>query len=348
MTVVVRRVETTRLTVAVHEIDDRPVGRPVVLVHGNVSSSPFYYPLMNALAPSVRPIAVDLRGFGETATAPVDASRGLADYADDVWATVDALGLPDVDLVGWSMGGGVVMQMLLDRPGSVTSLTLINPVSPYGFGGSAGPSGALVSPASPGLGVGGGTANPAFVAALQAGDSTADSPASPRSVFRSFYVAPGWAGSNEDDYVASMLTTALGDDNYPGTFTTAADWPGLAAGSQGVLNTMSPEFCRLDGIVDLEPKPPIAWIRGELDQIVSDTSLFDLAQLGALGVVPGYPGLQVWPPQPMVGQTRAVLERYGPFTEHVVAGTAHSPHIEKIDEVAGIVQAFLDQVRPRL
>ena len=348
MTFVVRHVETARLTVAVHEIEDRPAGRPVVLVHGNVSSSPFYYPLMNQLAPSVRPIAVDLRGFGETATAPVDAGRGLADYADDVWATIDALALGPVDLVGWSMGGGVVLQMLLDRPAAVTSVSLINPVSPYGFGGTEGPAGGLVSPANPGLGVGGGTANPAFVAALRAGEATADSPASPRSVFRSFYVAPGWAGSGEDDYVASMLTTALGDDNYPGTFSTAADWPGLVAGNRGVLNTMSPEFCRLDGIVDLEPKPRVAWIRGELDQIVSDTSLFDLAQLGALGVVPGYPGTAVWPPQPMVSQTRAVLERYGPFAEHVVAGAAHSPHIEKIDEVAGIVQGLLDQVRPRL
>ena len=37
-------------------------------------------------------------------------------------------------------------------------------------------------------------------------------------------------------------------------------------------------------------KPPVTWVRGDADVIVSDTSLFDLAYLGSLGVVPGWPG----------------------------------------------------------
>ena len=41
-------------------------------------------------------------------------------------------------LVGWSMGGGVVLQLLRDRPAVVRSVTLVNPISPYGFGGTTG------------------------------------------------------------------------------------------------------------------------------------------------------------------------------------------------------------------
>ena len=57
-------------------------GAPVVLVHGNVSSSLFWQPLMLALP---RPtIAIDLRGFGDSEMLPVDATRGLRDWADDL------------------------------------------------------------------------------------------------------------------------------------------------------------------------------------------------------------------------------------------------------------------------
>jgi pimeloyl-ACP methyl ester carboxylesterase len=62
-------------------------------------------------------------------------------------------------------------------------------------------------------------------------------------------------------------------------------------------------------------------------------SLFNMGTLGKLGVVPGWPGDEVHPPQPMVGQTRYVLERYrangGSFREEVIPDTGHSPHMEK-------------------
>ena len=61
----------------------------------------------------------------------------------------------------------------------------------------------------------------------------------------------------------------------------------------------------------VDPKPPVLWIRGTDDVIVSDTSLYDLAHLGALGAVPGWPGAGgATRPQPMVSQTRAVLDAY--------------------------------------
>jgi pimeloyl-ACP methyl ester carboxylesterase len=98
---------------------------------------------------------------------------------------------------------------------------------------------------------------------------------------------------------------------------------------------MAPKHHDVSRIVDLAAKPPVLWIRGSKDVIVSDESLFDLATLGKLGAVPGWPGEDVAPPQPMVAQTRAVLERYaaagGSFRE-VVLDAGHSPMVERRDE----------------
>jgi len=73
---------------------------------------------------------------------------------------------------------------------------------------------------------------------------------------------------------------------------------------------MAPTHFRIADLSGVEPKPPVLWLRGANDVIVSDTSLYDLAYLGSLGVIPGWPGEQTWPPQPMVAQTRAVLLGY--------------------------------------
>jgi len=141
------RVPTRRLTTAVLSVTGR-TGHPVLFVHGNVSSSLFWQPTMLALPEGFRPLAVDLRGFGETDPEPVDATRGLGDYADDLAAVIEALGLTSVHLVGWSMGGGVVLQYLTQRPGThrAASVTLVAPVSPFGFCGTRGPDGTLCDP----------------------------------------------------------------------------------------------------------------------------------------------------------------------------------------------------------
>ena len=72
---------------------------------------------------------------------------------------------------------------------------------------------------------------------------------------------------------------------------------------------MAPNYCNLSAFAAITPRPPVLWVRGADDQIVSDTSLFDFGFLGQLGAVPGWPGAEVFPPQPMVGQMRAVLDR---------------------------------------
>lgn len=320
------RVDTDRYSANV--LERAGDGMPVVFIHGNVSSSLFWQPTMLALPG--RSVAVDLRGFGDSEVKDVDATRGVGDFSDDVAAVLDTMGIARAHLVGWSMGGGVAMRLLLDRPDLLETLTLVSPVSPYGFGGTR-RDGSLLTP--DGAGTGGGGANPDFVARLAAGDRSDDAQTSPRSVYRATYVAPGHGSEHEDVWVTAMLSTATGEGNYPGDSRPSPSWPGFAAGDRGVLNTMSPVHFDVSGIVDVEPKPAVLWVRGEQDAIVGDESFFDLNTLGKHGVVPAWPGEDVAPPQPMVAQTRDVLEAYaaagGAYREVAWAGVGHSAHLER-------------------
>ncbi|MEW2476969.1 alpha/beta hydrolase [Micromonospora gifhornensis] len=331
-----RRVSANGISQAVR-VAGPATGVPVLLIHGNCSSAAFWEPLIRRLPETLRVVAPDLRGYGDTQTAPVDAGRGLADFADDVAAllaepSIFADGARPV-VVGHSLGGGVAMRLLVDHPDRVSGLLLAAPVSPYGFGGTRDLAGTPTTPDF--AGTGGGTANGDFVARLAAGERDASAPASPRGVLRSAYVAdPASLGDDEELLLDSLLSTATGTDNYPGDAVPSPHWPGFAPGRRGTLNALAPAHFRIaDELVAVTPKPPVTWIRGDADVIVSDASLFDLARLGALGVLPGWPGPQECPPQPMVGQTRAVLDRYaaagGSYREVTLAGCGHSPHLER-------------------
>lgn len=336
--IVAHTVSTPRLDAAVFERPAENPSKTVVFIHGNVSSSLFFQPTMLALDPSIRAIAIDLRGFGDSQTLPVDGTRGVRDFSDDVASVLAELGLGPVNLVGWSMGGGVVMQYLLDHPDRVLSLTLISPVSPYGFGGTDGADGHVLNDENSGSGGGGG--NPDFVAALQAGD-TGDGPTSPRTIYRTTYVKDPSDTTYEDLWVESMLSTRTGADNYPGDGSAAEAWPGFGPGKTGVLNTMVPRYFNVSAITELAEKPPILWVHGADDVIVSDTSLFDLNYLGQLGAIPGWPGVDVAPPQPMVTQTRAVLDAYGNYSEITYKNCGHSAHLEHPDEFCAALQKHL-------
>jgi pimeloyl-ACP methyl ester carboxylesterase len=339
-----RMIDTARVRTNVLErVGDDALASPsktVVLVHGNVSSALLWQEAMLALPKDLRVIAIDLRGFGDTETAPVDATRGLRDFSDDVHAALQALNIPSAHMVGWSMGGGVVMQYALEYP--VETITLQAPVSPYGFGGTRRDGSRLTDDDA---GTGGGGGNPDFIARMQAGDMSADAQTSPRMVFRSSYVASGYSSEHEDTWVASMNTTSTAPGNYPGDSKPSANWPGFGAGDNGVLNTMSPKHFNASGIVELADKPDILWIHGTADAIVSDASFFDLNHLGALGVIPGWPGADVAPAQEMISQTRDVLGAYeaagGKVTEVELDGVGHSPHLEAlgvwVDSVAELI-----------
>lgn len=340
-------VETGRLRTHVRVAG--PVGAPtVILLHGNVASSRYYEGLMVTLAPGLRLIAPDLRGFGLSAVAPVNALNGVGDFSQDLLALFTALGLEDgnpLHVIGWSLGGGVAMQLAIDEPERVASLTLLAPMSPFGFGGTRSVDGRPHWEDF--AGSGGGTANADLVGRLASGDRSAEAPTSPRAVMQALYVHSPTAipAEDEEDYLDGMLQTAIGDYNYPGDSSPSPNWPFVAPGAHGVVNAISPAYCNLSVFAEIDPRPPVLWIRGEDDMIVSDHSFSELGHLGSLGLVPGWPGEETYPPQPMVSQTRYVLDRYrqagGTYREEVFAGCGHSPHIEHPRAVAEMIEAFV-------
>jgi pimeloyl-ACP methyl ester carboxylesterase len=238
------------------------------------------------------------------------------------------------------------MQFALDYPDLISSLTFISPVSPYGFGGTKGADG--IPCYADYAGSGGGTVNPEFVRRIKEGDRSADDPNSPRNVINTFYYKPPFRAEREEAFLSAALLEKMGDDRYPGDLVPSENWPNVAPGVWGPINATSPKYMDTSAIADMADKPPILWVRGEDDQIVGDNSLFDFGTLGKMGLVPGWPGDDVYPPQPMVSQTRYVLEQYadkgGRFQEHVIQDTAHGPHIEKPDEFNRLLHEFLSQV----
>ena len=315
-------------------------GIPVVFIHGNFSSATYYEETMLAMPDAYFCVAPDLRGYGDTEDLVIDGSRGVSDWVEDLKVLSDTFGDRPAHLVGWSMGAAVLMQMALEYPDLVASMTFISPVSPYGFGGTKGPDG---EPCYPDFaGSGGGTVNPEFVKRIMEGDRSEEDPNSPRNVINSFYYVPPFRAEREEDFLSASLLEKMGEDRYPGDLTSSENWPNVAPGRWGPINAGSPKYFNASGVVDIAGKPPVLWVRGEGDMIVSDNSMFDFGALGKLDLVPGWPGEDVFPPQPMVTQTRSVLDTYqangGWYQELVVEDAAHSPQIEK---PAVFMEAFL-------
>src|SRR5690606_35699835 len=70
-TITATQVRTSRTATFVRQVHGRSAAEPVVLIHGNISSSAFFEPLMRLMPQRFRPLAVDLRGFGGSDPEPV-------------------------------------------------------------------------------------------------------------------------------------------------------------------------------------------------------------------------------------------------------------------------------------
>lgn len=309
---------------------------PVVFVHGNVSSATFWEESMVVLPDGFRGIAPDQRGYGDAdSNAKIDATRGVMDWADDLAALLDHLNIDKAHLVGHSLGGSVLWGFMIAYPERILSVTQIAPGSPYGFGGTKDNEGTMCH--EDGAGSGAGIVSPDFVKAIAAQDRGGEEQTSPRVIMNNFYWKPPFVPTRIEDLLSSALSIHTGDDAYAGDAQASENWPMAAAGKLGPNNALSPTYAGdVTRLYSIDPKPSVLWVRGADDQIVSDASLFDIGTLGKLGAVPGWPGDDVFPSQPMIGQTRAVLEQYqasgGSFEEIVFDETGHSPYIEKPEE----------------
>ncbi|WP_431835639.1 alpha/beta hydrolase [Cellulomonas sp. Y8] len=98
-------------------------GPPVLLVHGFPESWWAFHRVIPLLAAEHRVIAVDLRGFGDSAVADDAFTSDVA--AEDLYALVQHLGLGPVHLLGQDVAGGTVLRLATRHPEDVASLVAV-------------------------------------------------------------------------------------------------------------------------------------------------------------------------------------------------------------------------------
>lgn len=102
-------------------LDSGGEARPFVALHGHLMQATTFAPLMEALAPDWRVIALDQRGHGFTSHA---ASYARSNYIADIEALFDHLYLEQAVLLGSSLGGVNAYQFAAGHPDRVTALII--------------------------------------------------------------------------------------------------------------------------------------------------------------------------------------------------------------------------------
>jgi pimeloyl-ACP methyl ester carboxylesterase len=97
-------------------------GEPLLLIHGGLGSTEMFGPNLAALARRRTVIGVDQYGHGRTAL--TDRPVNLADMGDDMAVVLEALGYGAVDVLGYSMGGGVAFRLAVQHPEAVRRLVI--------------------------------------------------------------------------------------------------------------------------------------------------------------------------------------------------------------------------------
>ena len=348
--VTARQVTTDRLTTRVLFTGPED-GIPVLFIHGNFSNATWWEETMLALPPQYRGIAPDLRGYGGAdSEVLIDATRGMQDFVDDALALMDQLGHDRFHLVGISLGGLIVWWMMADAPERLLSATLAGPGSPFGFGGTKDAAGTPTTPDF--AGSGGGLLNPELIQSLLDGDRDSLSDFSPRGIMRRLVWGNGFIPAREDALIDSMFHVHIGERQLPGDKEPSPNWPYVRPGKWGATNAMSPKYVGnlVERIVAGEPKLHALWIYGANDLAVSNTAASDPGTWGPTGRLPGFPGPEAYPPQPMMDQIRKLLDDYsaagGSYEEVSIAGAGHAPFITHADEFNRAFHAYLEKTDP--
>ncbi len=95
----------------------------IVLIHGNMSSSIHFLPLIERLKSEYRVIAPDLRGFGDSTY--INPINSLDDLGEDVLVLLQALDIRKYFLLGWSTGGAIGMKIAANKQDEVEKLILV-------------------------------------------------------------------------------------------------------------------------------------------------------------------------------------------------------------------------------
>jgi pimeloyl-ACP methyl ester carboxylesterase len=108
--------------------NDKPT---LILIHGNMSSSVHYMPLIERLSDQFHIYAMDLRGFGDSSyKEPIES---LEDFSDDVNLFMDALSIDKAHIAGWSTGGAIALKFAAKYPEKTKKIVLIESASYRGY-----------------------------------------------------------------------------------------------------------------------------------------------------------------------------------------------------------------------
>lgn len=100
-------------------------GEPVVLLHGGfMTITSNWEGWIDELSKTRKVIAVEMQGHGRTADIPREPSS--ENLADDVAALLEVLKISRADLLGYSMGGGVALQVAVRYPDRVRKVVVIS------------------------------------------------------------------------------------------------------------------------------------------------------------------------------------------------------------------------------
>jgi pimeloyl-ACP methyl ester carboxylesterase len=107
-------------------------GEPLLLLHGGLGSIEMFSAALPLLAKQRQIIAVDLQGHGRTALG--DRPISLSAMGDDMATLLGKLGYDSVDVLGYSMGGGVGLRLAIQHPRAVRRLAIVSaPFAQDGF-----------------------------------------------------------------------------------------------------------------------------------------------------------------------------------------------------------------------
>jgi pimeloyl-ACP methyl ester carboxylesterase len=99
-------------------------GSPLVVLHGAYMTIELMGELVPGLARSRQVIAVEFQGHGHTAD--IDRPIAYEQLADDTAALLRHLGIGHADVYGYSLGGGVALQVAIRHPGLVRKLVVVS------------------------------------------------------------------------------------------------------------------------------------------------------------------------------------------------------------------------------
>src|SRR5882672_8487091 len=99
-------------------------GEPLLLLHGGLGQIEMFGPNLTQLAQSRQVIGIDLQGHGRTSLG--DREISLVDMGNDMAGVLKKLGYDKVDVLGYSMGGGVAFQFAAQHPEMVRRLALVS------------------------------------------------------------------------------------------------------------------------------------------------------------------------------------------------------------------------------